>query len=244
MQTPRDICQSAAVDRTTSRVFRACAPAVFAVLVVAGLGHAQPRVDPRLAEAISWYTGVAGRVDDPKARGLLDAAAGDGDVLARMWVARAYSRGRLGYPRDEKKARAIADLLIDAVRRQASQGSVEAVFLMGTAYDEGLGAAEDPAQALEWFLKAAAEGHTLAEHNLGNAYSAGRGVTRDSAAAVTWWLKAALKGDAVPQLRLGEAYEHGRGVDADLVAAKRWYAAAAARGNAAATAALQRLGAR
>jgi TPR repeat protein len=60
---------------------------------------------------------------------------------------------------------------------------------------------------------------------------------------VAWWTKAALKGDAVPQLRLGEAYEQGKGVAVDLPAAKRWYADAAARGNAAATAALQRLGA-
>lgn len=244
MGTLRDVRGAAAVAGTMARVGRAGAAAVVAMLVAAGLGRAQPRVDARLVEAIGWYTGVAGRVDDPKARGLVDAAAGDGDVLARMWVARAYSRGRLGYPRDEKKARAMADLLIDAVRRQAGQGSVEAVFLMGTASDEGLGMTEDPAQAVEWFLKAAAEGHTLAEHNLGNAYAAGRGVTVDRAAAVAWWLKAALKGDAVPQLRLGEAYEQGLGVDADLVAAKRWYAAAAARGNAAATAALLRLGAR
>ncbi len=205
------------------------------------IARAQPRVDPRVSEAIGWYTGVAGRVDDPKARALIDAAASDGDVLARMWVARAYSRGRLGYPRDETKARAIAGLLVDGVRRQAGQGSIEAVFLMGTAFDEGLGVSEDPATALAWFQKAAAAGHTLAEHNLGNAYAAGRGVAADAAAAVGWWTKAALKGDAVPQLRLGEAYEQGQGVAVDLAAAKRWYADAAARGNGAAIAALRRL---
>ena len=216
--------------------------ALLAVATAVSLTDAQPRVDARLVEAIGWYTGVAGRVDDPKARALIDAAAADGDVLARMWVARAYSRGRLGYPRDEAKARTIATLLVDAVRRQAGLGSIEAVFLMGTAYDETLGVAEDPAIAFTWFQKAAAAGHTLAEHNLGNAYAAGRGVTQDLAAAVTWWTKAALKGDAVPQLRLGEAYEQGKGVTVDLAEAKRWYAAAAARGNAAATAARQRLG--
>jgi len=211
------------------------------LVLTTSLAVAQPLVDARLLEAIGWYTGVAGRVDDPKARALVDAAAGDGDVLARMWVARALSRGRLGYPRDEAKARAMADLLVDAVRRQAGQGSIEAVFLMGTAYDEALGVAEDPAAAFTWFQKAAADGHTLAEHNLGNAYAAGRGVAKDDAAAITWWTKAALKGDAVPQLRLGEAYEQGKGVAVDLTAARRWYAAAAARGNAAA---LQRLGGR
>lgn len=203
--------------------------------------EAQPTLDVRVTEAVGWYTGTAGLVDDARARALFEAAAFDGDVLARMWVARAYSRGRLGYPRDEGRARAIGEQLVGAVRRQADRGVTEAVFLMGTAYDEGLGVAEDPAEAMRWFQRAAAAGHTLAEHNIGNALAAGRGVVADPAAAVTWWTKAAAKGDAVPQLRLGEAYEHGRGVPRDLVAARRWYADAAARGNGAAKSALERL---
>lgn len=223
----------------------AAAAAVAVVVAVSVAGSplaAQPSADVRLVEAIGWYTGTAGRVDDGRARTLVDAAAADGDVLARMWVARAYSRGRLGYPRDEARAAAIAALLLDAVRRQAANGVVEAVFLMGTAYDEGLGVDEDPAVALDWFRRAAASGHTLAEHNIGNAYAAGRGTAADPAEAVRWWLKAAAKGDAVPQLRLGEAYERGVGVARDLEAARRWYADAAGRGNAPAKAALERLG--
>ncbi len=214
------------------------------LLAVTHVTAAQPRVDARLVEAIGWYTGVAGRVDDAAARRLVDAAAADGDILSRMWVARAYSRGRLGYPRDDTRARSIAEQVVGAVQKQAAAGVVDAVFLMGTAYDEGLGVAEDPAAAVDWFRKAAAAEHTLAEHNLGNAYAAGRGVPADPAAAIVWWTKAALKGDAVPQLRLGEAYERGIGVPPDMTEAKRWYAAAAARGNAAATAAMTRLAGR
>ena len=221
---------------------RVVTPLVAAVLALtAAIATAQPPVDARLTEAIGWYTGVAGRVDDAKARALVERAAADGDVLARMWVARAHSRGRMGFPRDDAKARAIAALLVEAVRRQAEQSSVEAMFLIGTACDEGLGVAEDPVQALAWFRKAAATGHTLAEHNIGNAYAAGRGVARDDAAAVAWWLKAGQKGDAVPQFRLGDAYEHGTGVAANLAEARRWYAASAARGHAPAAAALRRM---
>ena len=212
------------------------------LVLLPGDAAAQPPTDTRVVEAVGWYTGTAGRVDDPKARALIDAAATSGDVLAQMWVARAWSRGRLGYPRDDARARAIADQLVGAVRRQADLGAVEALFLMGTAHDEGLGVAEDPAVAVTWFQKAAAAGHTLAEHSIGNAYAAGRGVAADPAAAVTWWTRAALKGDAVPQLRLGEAYERGTGVAADRAQARRWYADAAARGNAAAKLALERLG--
>lgn len=201
-----------------------------------------PRMDPRVVDAIGWYTGTAGRVDDPRARQLIEAAARDGDVLGRMWLARAYSRGRMGLPRDEARARAMAAIVIDAVLRQAERGSAEALFLMGTAFDEGLGVTEDPATAIAWFGKAAAQGHTLAEHNLGNAFAAGRGVAADAAEAVRWWVKAGEKGDAVVQLRLGEAYERGSGVPRDLAQARRWYADAASRGNAQAKAALERLG--
>ncbi len=201
-----------------------------------------PRVDPRLVDAIGWYTGTAGTVDDARARQLVEASARDGDVLGRMWLARAYSRGRMGLPRDEGRAKAMAALVIEAVRRQADRGSAEAQFLVGTALDEGLGVAEDPAAAIAWFQKAAAQGHTLAEHNLGNAFAAGRGVAADAAEAVRWWLKAGDKGDAVVQLRLGEAYERGTGVERDPAQARRWYADAAGRGNAPAKAALERLG--
>ena len=210
------------------------------VLAAAAAG-AQPPVDPRLVEAIGWYTGTRGLVDDAKARALIETSAFEGNVLARMWLARLYSRGRAGYPRDAARARAIAEPLVDAVRRQALAGTTEAVFLMGTALDEGLGVPEDPAAAFEWFSKAAAAGHTLAEHNLGNAFAAGRGVVADPAQAIAWWLKAATKGDAVPQLRLGEAYEAGRGTAKNLEEARRWYGEAARRGNADAADALKRL---
>lgn len=208
----------------------------------ASVQDAAPRVDPRLVDAIGWYTGTAGKVDDPRARVLVEAAARDGDVLGRMWLARAYSRGRMGLPRDEARAKAMAAIVLDAVRRQAERGSAEAQFLVGTALDEGLGVPEDPAAALEWFRRAAAQDHTLAQHNLGNAFAAGRGVTADAAEAVRWWLKAGEKGDAVVQLRLGESYERGTGVPRDPAQARRWYTDAAGRGNAQAKAALERLG--
>ena len=218
--------------------------AVFVGLLAASASvqDAAPRVDPRLVDAIGWYTGTAGKVDDPRARVLVEAAARDGDVLGRMWLARAYSRGRMGLPRDEARAKAMAAIVLDAVRRQAERGSAEAQFLVGTALDEGLGVPEDPAAALEWFRRAAAQDHTLAQHNLGNAFAAGRGVTADAAEAVRWWLKAGEKGDAVVQLRLGESYERGTGVPRDPAQARRWYTDAAGRGNAQAKAALERLG--
>ena len=209
---------------------------------------AHPPVEPGadLLEAVDWYTGVAGRVDDDRARELLERAAGlagdSANALAVMWLARVHSRGRMGFARDEEKARRLAGQVIDAVEASALAGVLEAVFLMGTAYDEGLGKPVDPAQAARWHRRAAERGHVLGAHNLGNAYSEGRGVPLDPAQAVAWWTQAADKGDAITQLRLGEASEAGRGTPRDLKAAVDWYRRAAEAGNAQAAEALERLG--
>lgn len=200
---------------------------------------AEPR--PALVEAIDHYTGVAGAVDDGRARELLEQAAATGDPLALMWRARVHSTGRMGYPRDEERAREIAAGAIRKVQRAAESGVIEAVFLMGTAYDEGLGKPVDPVLAASWHRRAAERGHVLGAHNLGNAYTEGRGVGEDPAQAVEWWTRAAERGDAITRLRLGEAYEAGRGVARDPDAAREWYGKAAAAGNAQAREALDRL---
>ena len=187
--------------------------------------------DPTLLEAVEWYTGVAGRVDDARARRLLEEAVEDRDPISVMWLARVHSRGRMGFERDEDEARRLARSAVPAVQRAAESGVLEAIFLMGTAYDEGLGKEEDPVRAALWHARAAERGHVLAAHNLGNAYSTGRGVAQDPTQAVKWWTQAAEAGDAITQLRLGGAFENGLGTARDMEAAAAWYRRAAAAGN-------------
>ena len=211
------------------------------LLLVSACAAPPAEPDPALREAIDWYTGVAGAVKDARARELLEEAARE-DPLAVMWRARVHSTGRMGYPRDQELARDIARTVISDVQRAAESGVLEAVFLMGTAYDEGLGKPLDPERAAAWHRRAAERGHVLGAHNLGNAYAAGRGVPEDHALAAEWWTRAAEQGDAITQLRLGEAHEAGRGVPHDLDKALEWYRRAAAAGNAQAREALERLG--
>ena len=168
---------------------------------------------PALLEAVEWYTGAAGTVNDERARELLEEAVAGGGALATMWLARVHSTGRMGFPRDEEGARRLAGSVIRDVQRAAESGVLEAVFLMGTAYDEGLGRPVDAERAAAWHRRAAKRGHVLGAHVLGNQYSEGRGVAEDAALAVEWWTQAAEAGDAITQLRLGEAYEAGRGVE-------------------------------
>ncbi len=197
--------------------------------------------DPNLSQAIRWYTGEAGVVDDSKARALLEIAAADGDTLSLMWLARVYSTGRMTYPADKSRAVEIASTVIDDVRRQADAGVGEASFLMGTAYAEGLAVPLDPVVAVSWYRRAAALDITLAQHNLGNVYASGTGVEPSDSEAVRWWLLAAEKGDAIPQFRLAGMYEQGKGINQDLTQALSWYRESARRGNRNAAAALQRL---
>ena len=147
----------------------------------------------------------------------------------------------MGFQQNLSKAKQIAEKILDEIGVLADSGNIEAIFLMGTAHDEGLGTEIDYKQALHWYKAAAEEGHILAIHNVGNMYRDGRGVKVDRAEAATWWLQAATAGDIIPALRLGEAYEAGLGVPRDIEKAKFWYSKAAEAGNDAADNALKRL---
>ena len=211
------------------------------LVAVAGCVPQPTAPDPTLLEAVDWYTGVAGTVDDERARELLEEAVAGGGALATMWLARVHSTGRMGFPQDEERARRLAGSVVREVQRAAESGVLEAVFLMGTAYDEGLGRLVDAERAAVWHRRAAERGHVLGAHVLGNQYSDGRGVAEDPALAVEWWTRAAEKGDAITQLRLGEAYEAGRGVEQDRDRALDWYGRASRAGNQQAREALARL---
>ena len=194
-----------------------------------------------LYESIRWYTGENGAVDDARARVLLELAVETGDPLAVMWLARVYSTGRMTFVADKNKAITIAESVIFEIEEMAQRGHPEAMFLLGTAFAEGLAKPESPEHAASWYRQAAHKGNTLAMHNMGNVYASGTGVPQSDRQAVSWWRQAAEAGDAIPQLRLGTMLEQGRGVEQDLNQAVAWYLKAANRGNQAAAEALERL---
>lgn len=198
-------------------------------------------INPDLEQAIAWYIGSTGQVDDSLAKQHLEKAIATGDTLSIMWLARVHSTGRMEFEKDYSLAREIAEEVIDEVEKLAGQNHAEAMFLMGTAYAEGLGKDKDTAMAASWYLRAALLGNTLAQHNMGNIHESGTGVPQDDAQAVYWWLQAAAAGDAIPQWQLGNMYEKGRGVEKDLNEALRWYRDSASRGNERARSALARL---
>ena len=197
--------------------------------------------DVLLAESIRWYTGENGQVDHVLARDLLEQSLTGGDSLSVMWLARVYISGRMTFPQDQYRAQKLANSVANEIEALAHEGNAEAMFLLGTAYAEGLGRTQDESAGVRWYRAAAEKGHTLARHNLGNVYFEGIGVQQNDQLAVQWWTLAAKSGDAIPQVRLAGMYEQGRGVSKDISTALCWYRKAAQRGDKNAAAALVRL---
>jgi TPR repeat protein len=87
--------------------------------------------------------------------------------------------------------------------------------------------AQDSAEAMKWYRRAADRGFPPAEVNLGVWYETGKGVAQDYAEAVNLYRKAAEQGLAIAQNNLGSMYYRGLGVPKNLVQAYLWYTLAA-----------------
>jgi len=119
---------------------------------------------------------------------------------------------------------------------KAGQGDADAQFGLGLQYSTGVGLAQDFAQAVEWYRKAADQNHALAQFNLSVMFSSGQGVTQNDATALMWTRKAAEGGDPGAQFRLGSRY-HRASMDRlqldtaeSRIEAYKWFHLASAQG--------------
>lgn len=76
------------------------------------------------------------------------------------------------------------------LRQSAELGYVWAQLFYGRFLCKGIGTALDPAEAVEWFRKAADQDCPAAYYELGVCYENGEGVARDLDAALEWYRKA------------------------------------------------------
>jgi len=128
---------------------------------------------------------------------------------------------------------------LETERMYAMQGYADAQYYLGVMYAKGDGVAEDDAEAVKWYRKAAEQGHDGAQYNLGLMYANGEGVPENAAEAMKWYRKAAEQGNARAQNNLGVMYKRGVGVPEDDfwgwendTEAVKWYRKAAEQGNA------------
>lgn len=116
-----------------------------------------------------------------------------------------------------------------ALRADALRGDPWAQLNLGAAYDNGIGIAADPAQAILWYRRAAGQGLAQAQFNLGHSYATGNGVAQDYPEAVRWLTLAAHQGVAEAQHLLAVCNLEGLGIKADRAEAQRWLRQAAAQ---------------
>jgi TPR repeat protein len=160
-----------------------------------------------------FFTGFGVTQDERKGLALGKESAAAGSCFGQYLVGRFK----------EKETEAVR-----LYRLAATQGHAQSQFVMGEAYEEGCGVAQDRAEAARWYHLAAAQGLSQAEFNLGAMFLNGEGVEQDDVEAARLHRLAAAQGHPTAQYFLGCTFEEGRGVAQDRVEATRWFLIAAA----------------
>lgn len=149
---------------------------------------AHPAAASPLAEAIQAIE--AG--NHKQAAQLLTPLANGGNAVAQFRLGMLHYLGQ-GVPEDERQA-------VIYWKKAAAQGSVEAMYHLGSAYLFGTQAARtvpDPdREAATWYFQAASAGHPDAQYHLGLLFLAGKGVIDSRIEAARWMRKAAAQGHA------------------------------------------------
>lgn len=112
------------------------------------------------------------------------------------------------------------------------QLSSSEILNKGFMYKRGEGVAQNYAEALNWFKKAANLGDVTAMNEIGYMYHEGEGVAQNYAEALKWFKKAADLGDATAMTNIGLMYILGKGVAENYAEAMKWFKKAADLGNA------------
>ena len=181
--------------------------------------------------------GLRATASQPHAYGLLEKAkvlnvadlqpledkALAGDPEAETTLALAYHAGVL-LKQDDREA-------LRLLHMAADQGFMAAQESLGMLSESGVGMEQpSPAEALDWYRKAAQQGSLDAATNIALMYADGRGIPRDPAQAVTWFRRAAEGGDGAAQYNLALMFARGTGVPQDNRESIRWLSAAADQG--------------
>ncbi|MCK5481170.1 MAG: sel1 repeat family protein, partial [Gammaproteobacteria bacterium] len=134
---------------------------------------------------------------------------------------------------------------------EATQGSSDAQFDVGSMYQKGRGVKSDRALAIEWYEKASAQNNQKAaaklnlmkanqarfnkelasaekggkksQYNVGNMYKKGIGVNIDTTEAIKWYENSANQGHIKAGFKLGQIFYEGTGVKKNRDTAFKWF---------------------
>jgi TPR repeat protein len=121
-----------------------------------------------------------------------------------------------------------AVVLLDSL---AKKNNPLAEYWVGHMSELGLGVPRDPAKAIEFYKKAAAQDVAPAELRLGEMYLHGNLVLPDFAQAKSYLEKAAYHGEPRAAMLLGQMYHDGIGMPADQTEAYAWSEVATLEGS-------------
>ena len=111
---------------------------------------------------------------------------------------------------------------IDQLRDAAESGQHPAQYSLGVAYRDGIGVAQNPVKAAEWFERAADACYAPAQDALGVAFETGAGVERNLRVAARWYRLAAAQRDTRGTYHLAIALYEDRAYEDDSVSDARY----------------------
>ncbi|KAF9971665.1 hypothetical protein BGZ73_005296 [Actinomortierella ambigua] len=121
---------------------------------------------------------------------------------------------------------------IEALRRAAEDGDVEAQFTLATKYEKGDGVEASLYDAFVWYQRAAAQDHTESQWKVGEQFYLGQGTKQNLDDAMIWFRKAADKGHAEAQFRVGWMLSDEDEPELDYAQAVSWFKKATEQGHA------------
>ena len=106
----------------------------------------------------------------------------------------------------------------------AEDGIIEAQYILGKAYLEGIrGCEKNNERAVMWMKTAAINGHSWAQYDLAELYAKGDCVKRDLSKSFEWFKRSARQGNELAFYRVARCYQYGIGVKKDDKKAIEWY---------------------
>lgn len=167
---------------------------MMSILYQLGLGLPQD-----LAQSVSWYKKASEAMDSN---------------TAKVRIAKRYLHPT-SLIRDPKQA-------FVWMESAASQGLVEAQYLLADMYLQGRGVAKSPMDAATWYGKAAEQNSAYAQYSLGVMFYNGQGIGQNLLDAKKYLEYAAYQGHSEAQFLLARMYEQGFGVKKSLPEAYAW----------------------
>jgi len=185
----------------------------------------------KLNDAITYYNGTGGDVDYAMAKELFLELAEFGDPLGKMWVALCHYKGCCNFQKDTEKAQEIANEVIEQIRQLSNEGNHNTTFLLGCAYENGLGLNQDYEKAAELYRMAIEAGNSDAMNHLGVMYQNGLGVAKDHKRAWELYRKASRAENRLAAEKLNFMYKNKLGIPKDYATKAEWYRGAAEAGS-------------